>query len=56
VLADGTGVEKAARNAGIDVRVPFSADRTDSSRERTGVEAFAVLETAPCLQPAAGVA
>ena len=44
VLAGCAGVEKAARDAGFDVTVPFSPGRTDASQEQTDVEAFAVLE------------
>ena len=44
VLGGCAAVELAARNAGHDVRVPFSPGRTDASTEQTDVEAFAVLE------------
>ena len=44
VLAGCVGVEKAARNAGHDVEVPFSPGRTDASQEQTDAESFAVLE------------
>ncbi len=44
VLAGGTGVEQAAKNAGSDVAVPFSPGRMDASQEQTDVESFAVLE------------
>ena len=44
VLAGCAGVEKAARDAGFDVTVPFSPGRTDASQDQTDVEAFAVLE------------
>jgi catalase-peroxidase len=44
VLAGGVGVEKAAKNAGIDVTVPFTAGRTDASQAETDVDSFAVLE------------
>jgi len=46
VLAGGAGIEKAAKNAGHDVTVPFTAGRTDASQEQTDVESFAVLEPA----------
>ncbi len=44
VLAGGAAVEKAAKDAGQDVSVPFAPGRTDASEEQTDVEAFAVLE------------
>jgi catalase-peroxidase len=44
VLAGCAGVEQAARNAGVDVSVPFTPGRMDASQEQTDVEAFAVLE------------
>ncbi len=44
VLAGCAGVEKAVRNAGFDVKVPFTPGRTDASQEQTDVIAFAVLE------------
>ena len=44
VLAGCAGVEKAAKNAGVEVTVPFSPGRMDASAEQTDVEAFAVLE------------
>jgi catalase-peroxidase len=44
VLAGGVGVEKAAKNAGIEVTVPFTAGRTDASQAETDVESFSVLE------------
>ncbi|PLX99654.1 MAG: catalase/peroxidase HPI [Desulfuromonas sp.] len=44
VLGGGTGVEQAAKNAGIKISVPFTPGRTDASQEQTDVEAFAVLE------------
>ncbi|HWL35394.1 MAG TPA: catalase/peroxidase HPI [Frankiaceae bacterium] len=44
VLAGCAGVEKAARDAGFDVTVPFTPGRTDASQEQTDVESFAVLE------------
>ncbi len=44
VLAGCVGVEKAAKNAGHDVTVPFTAGRTDASQEQTDVESFGVLE------------
>ena len=44
VLGGCAAVEKAAKNAGHDVSVPFSPGRTDATQEQTDVEAFAVLE------------
>jgi catalase-peroxidase len=44
VLGGCAGVEQAAKNAGIDVVVPFTPGRTDASQEQTDVESFAVLE------------
>ncbi len=44
VLAGCAGVEKAAKNAGYEVTVPFAPGRMDASQEQTDVESFAVLE------------
>lgn len=44
VLAGNAGVEQAAKNAGHDIKVPFTAGRGDASQEQTDVESFAVLE------------
>ena len=44
VLGGTAAVEKAARDAGYDVTVPFTPGRTDASQEQTDVESFAVLE------------
>ena len=44
VLAGCAGVEKAAGNAGFEVKVPFSPGRTDASQDQTDVNSFAVLE------------
>jgi catalase-peroxidase len=44
VLAGCAGVEKAAKDGGVDVIVPFTAGRNDASQEETDVESFAVLE------------
>jgi catalase-peroxidase len=44
VLGGCAGVEQAAKNAGHDVKVPFTPGRMDASQEQTDVESFAVLE------------
>jgi len=44
VLGGCAAVEQAARNAGFEVRVPFTPGRTDATQEQTDVESFAVLE------------
>ena len=44
VLGGCAAVEKAAKDAGHDVTVPFRPGRTDASQEQTDVESFAVLE------------
>jgi catalase-peroxidase len=44
VLGGCAAVEKAAKNAGHDVTVPFRPGRTDATQEQTDVESFAVLE------------
>jgi catalase-peroxidase len=44
VLAGGAAVEKAARDSGVNVTVPFHPGRTDASQEQTDVESFRVLE------------
>ena len=44
VLAGSAGVEQAARNAGIDIEVPFAPGRTDATDEQTDAESFGVLE------------
>jgi catalase-peroxidase len=44
VLVGCAGIEKAAKNAGHDVTVPFTPGRADASQEHTDVESFAVLE------------
>lgn len=46
VLAGCAGVEKAAKDAGYTVTVPFSPGRTDATAEQTDVEAFEYLEPA----------
>jgi catalase-peroxidase len=44
VLAGDAAVEKAARDAGVPVEIPFSPGRTDASQEQTDVESFVNLE------------
>ncbi|HET7312124.1 MAG TPA: catalase/peroxidase HPI [Mycobacteriales bacterium] len=44
VLGGCAAVEKAAKDAGYDVTVPFAPGRTDASQEQTDVESFEVLE------------
>ena len=44
VLAGCAGVEKAAKDAGLDITVPFKPGRMDASQQQTDVESFAVLE------------
>ncbi len=44
VLAGGAGIEKAARNAGHDLTVPFTPGRMDASQEQTDAASVAVLE------------
>jgi catalase-peroxidase len=46
VLAGCAGVEKAAKEAGSAVAVPFTPGRMDASQEQTDVESFTVLEPA----------
>jgi catalase-peroxidase len=44
VLGGCAAVEKAAKDAGVNVTVPFTPGRTDASAEQTDAESFAVLE------------
>lgn len=46
VLGGCAGIEKAAKNAGHDVTVPFHPGRADASQEQTEVESFRYLEPA----------
>src|SRR5262245_8917094 len=44
VLAGSAAVEKAAKDAGVDVKVPFAPGRMDASQEQTDAASFAPLE------------
>ncbi len=44
VLGGSAAVEQAARNAGVEVQVPFAPGRTDASQDQTDVDSFSVLE------------
>jgi len=44
VLAGCAAIEKAAKKAKIDVKVPFMPGRVDATQQQTDVESFAVLE------------
>ncbi|HKQ15588.1 MAG TPA: catalase/peroxidase HPI [Steroidobacteraceae bacterium] len=44
VLAGCAGVELAAKNAGVQIKVPFTPGRMDASQAQTDVESFAALE------------
>ncbi len=44
VLGGCAGIEKAAKDAGHDVSVPFTPGRADASQEQTDAESFAALE------------
>ena len=44
VLAGNVGIEKAAKAAGHDVKVPFKAGRGDASQEQTDIDSFEPLE------------
>jgi catalase-peroxidase len=44
VLGGCAAVEKAAKDAGVDVKVPFTPGRTDASAEQTDADSFAPLE------------
>ncbi len=44
VLGGAAAIEKAAKDAALDITVPFTPGRTDASQEQTDVESFAALE------------
>ena len=44
VIAGAAAVEKAARDAGVEVKVPVRPGRTDATQEQTDAESFRVLE------------
>lgn len=44
VLGGNAAVEKAAKDAGVDVKVPFTPGRMDASQEQTDAHSFAALE------------
>ncbi|MYT33196.1 MULTISPECIES: catalase/peroxidase HPI [unclassified Streptomyces] len=46
VLAGGAAVEKAARDGGVDIEVPFTPGRVDATQDQTDVESFDALEPA----------
>ncbi len=44
VLAGGVGIERAAKQAGLDIEVPFAPGRVDATQDQTDTASFAVLE------------
>ena len=45
VLGGSAAIEKAAKEGGFDIKVPFDAGRGDAAQEMTDIESFEVLET-----------
>ncbi|MFZ4269083.1 catalase/peroxidase HPI [Streptomyces arboris] len=46
ILSGNAAVEQAAKDAGVEVEVPFTGGRVDATQEQTDVESFAALEPA----------
>ena len=44
VLAGGVGIEKAAKDVGKKIQVPFSQGRGDASQDQTDIHSFGLLE------------
>lgn len=44
VLGGCTAIEKAAKDAGVNITVPFTPGRMDATQEQTDIESFEVLE------------
>jgi catalase-peroxidase len=44
VLGGGAAVEQAAKDAGVDIKVPFTPGRMDATQEQTDIPSFAPLE------------
>ena len=44
VLGGGAAIERAAKDVGLDVKVPFTPGRTDASQDETDARSFAPLE------------
>jgi catalase-peroxidase len=44
VLSGNVAIEKAAKDAGFDIEVPFKPGRADAKQEQTDIESFALLE------------
>jgi catalase-peroxidase len=44
ILGGDAAIEKAAKDAGVDVKVPFTPGRTDATQEQTDVDSFEPLE------------